>query len=392
MFKRCEEKFVTSSDKKMLRKTINLSIIFFTLFLQGCLFSSKVTIKGKGDIKLKQVDFSDISGWQNDDPKQALQAFIHSCNKFAKLPEKRLIGGQIGEITVSDFRDVCDIADIVKTMNAKQTRNFFENWFKPFLVENRSGSAKGLFTGYYEASLTGSKVKTDKYKYPIYGRPKDLSTTAYLSREQIENGALKGKNLELLYTDDKVGLFFMHIQGSGRVKLPNGTEVRLAYAGRNNQPFTGIANYMADHNLIDRSKMSSQAVRDWLNNNLEKADEIMNINAAYTFFKISEGEHVVGAQGAPLTAERSLAVDSDIIPYGSPLFVETNLKRKDGSKEKFSQLMIAQDTGSAIKGVVRGDIFFGYGKDAEEKASYMASPGQYYILLPINIVDKLLGR
>ncbi len=376
----------------MLKKTINLSIIFFTLFLQGCLFSSKITIKGKGDIKLKQVDFSDIDGWQKSDQKQALQAFIHSCNKFAKLPEKRLIGGQIGEITVGDFRDVCDIADIVKTMNAKQTKNFFENWFKPFLVTNRSGNSKGLFTGYYEASLTGSKIKTAKYKYPIYGRPKDLSTTAYLSRKEIEEGALKGKNLELLYTDDKVGLFFMHIQGSGRVKLENGTEIRLAYAGRNNQPFTAVSNYMADHGLIERGKMSSQSVRDWMNNNLDEADEVMNINAAYTFFKISDGEYVVGAQGVPLIAEHSLAVDSDIIPYGSPLFVETMLKKKDGSKSKFQELFIAQDTGSAIKGVVRGDIFFGYGKDAEEKASYMASQGQYYILLPINVVDKILGK
>lgn len=371
---------------------LRITLIFVLFFTASCLFSKKITIKGKGNLKLEQVDFSELNGWETDDHKKALQAFIQSCNKFAKMPQNRLIGGQIGEIVVSDFRDVCDIAEVVKTMSAKQTRNFFENWFKLFLVETRFGNSRGVFTGYYEASLNGSKIKTAKYQYPLYLRPKDLSQDPYLSRKDIENGALKNKGLELLYVDDKVELFFLHIQGSGRVKLPNGTQIRIAYAGRNNQPYTSISNYMADRGYLDRNNLNAATVKEWLKNNPDKMDEVMNINAAYTFFKISEGEYVVGGQGVPLTPERSLAVDSDIIPYGFPLWVETDLKKKDGSKEDYSHLLIAQDTGSAIKGVVRGDIFFGNGTEAEEKAYYMASQGQYYILMPINVVDKMMGK
>lgn len=372
----------------MLRIALILSLLLF----QGCIFSKKITIKGKGDIKLKQVDFSDLDGWSEDDHKKALQAFIHSCNKFSKMPQNRLIGGQIAEITIGDFRDVCEIAEVVKTMSNKQTTNFFENWFKPFLVETRYGNSKGLFTGYYEASLRGSKVKTEVYKYPVYAKPKDLASDPYLSRKEIEEGALENKGLELLYVDDKVELFFMHIQGSGRVKLSNGTELRIAYAGRNNQPFTGVSNYMVDQGYLDRANMNAAGVKEWLKNNPNKADEVMNVNSAYTFFKISDGEYVVGGQGVPLTAERSLAVDSEVIPYGFPLWLDTSLKKKDASREKYSHLFIAQDTGSAIKGVVRGDVFFGFGDEAESKAYYMASPGKYYILLPINVVDKMVGK
>jgi membrane-bound lytic murein transglycosylase A len=373
----------------MPKKVVSFLLLSSLIILPGCLFTSKITIKGKGDIKLKQVDFNSVSGWDNDDHKKALQSFIHSCNKFSKMAQSRLVGGQIGNITAGDFRDVCDIAQVVKTMSNRQTKNFFENWFRPFLVESRFGKSEGTFTGYYEASLKGSRVKTEKYKYPIYGRPKDLNSEPYLSREEIENGALKHQNLELIYVDDKVDLFFMHIQGSGRVRLDDGTEIRIAYAGRNNQPFIAIANYMFDKGYVNRGSFSSGGVRQWLKNNPDKMDEVMNINPAYTFFKISEGEYVVGAQGSPLTAERSLAVDNEIIPYGLPIFVDTKLKKADGSKQQYSHLFIAQDTGSAIKGVIRGDIFFGYGKEAEEKAFYMASQGQYYILLPIDLIDKL---
>jgi membrane-bound lytic murein transglycosylase A len=308
------------------------------------------------------------------------------------MAQDRQMSGQIGNITAEDFRDVCEIAAVVKTMSSKQARNFFENWFKPFLVERRDGSSKGVFTGYYEASLQGSKIKSERFQYPVYARPKNLFSEPYLNRAEIEAGALDGKGLELLYVDDKVDLFFMHIQGSGRVRLPDGKEIRLTYAGRNNRPFTAISNYMVDQGWLDRKNVNAATVREWLKKNPDKADETMNINAAYTFFKFSDGDYVIGGQGVPLTAERSLAVDSEIIPYGLPLWLETNLRKKDGSKEKYARLFIAQDTGTAIKGVVRGDIFFGYGADAEERASYMAAQGKYYILLPINVVDKLAEK
>lgn len=366
-------------------------LISSLLILQGCLFYQKITIKGKGGLVLEQVDFQSLDGWENDDHKKALQAFMQSCNKFSKMAQNRSVGGQISDIKVGDFRDVCDIAQIVKGMSDSQAKNFFENWFKPFLVSNSSKGSKGTFTGYYEASLKGSKIQTEKFQYPVYARPKDLTSEPYLSRKEIENGALEGKGLELLYVDNKSELFSMHIQGSGRVELTNGNVVRVAFAGRNNLPFTGVGSYMVEKGYINRSNLNAQSVKEWIDSNPDKADEVMNVNNAYTFFKIADGEYVVGGQGVPLTAERSLAVDSEVIPYGFPLWLDTNLTRKGGSKEKYSHLFVAQDTGSAIKGAVRGDIFFGYGDDAEEKASYMSSQGKYYILLPINMVDKMRG-
>jgi membrane-bound lytic murein transglycosylase A len=359
------------------------------LFLSSCLFSQPISIVGKGDIKLNQVEFSDLNGWEFDDHKKALQALVHSCAKFAKMPQNRLVGGQIGNIRASDFRDVCDIAEMVKPMSNSQTKNFFENWFRPFLVQTRYGRDSGTFTGYYESSLNGSRVKTDRYKYPIYGRPKDLTSEPYLSRAEIEDGALSGKGLEIIYVDDRAELFFLHIQGSGRIKLPDGNEVHVSFAGKNNQPFTAVSNYMVDRGYINRAQMNAKSVKNWLKDNPDKADEVMNVNAAYTFFKIADGEYVVGGQGVPLIAERSLAIDSEIIPYGLPMWLETDLTRKGGARETYNHLFVAQDTGSAIKGTIRGDIFFGFGDEAEDKASYMNAKGRYFILLPVGIVDKL---
>lgn len=147
-------------------------VISLALLLSSCFIYQKITIKGKGNVRLEQVDFAELSGWEDDDQKKALQAFIQSCNKFSKMAQNRVIGGQIGDITVGDFHDVCEIAQVVKTMSAKQARNFFENWFKVFLVIDKSSGSKGLFTGYYEADLKGSRVRTEKYKYPIYAKPR----------------------------------------------------------------------------------------------------------------------------------------------------------------------------------------------------------------------------
>ncbi len=367
-------------------------VLSLTLLLTSCFIYHKIIIKGKGNVKLEQVEFTDLAGWEQDDQKMALQAFLHSCNKFAKMAQNRAIGGQIGDITVGDFRDVCEIAQVVKTMSAKQARNFFENWFKVFAVSDKSGSSKGLFTGYYEADLNGSKVRTEKYKYPVYAKPRDLTSEPYLTRKEIEGGALRGKGLELFYVDDQVELFFMHIQGSGRINLPDGVVERVTFAARNNQPFVGVTNYMVEKGYIDRSQTNAESVKNWLKKNPDLAQEVMNVNPSYVFFQNSDGEYVAGAQGAPLTPERSLAVDSEIYSYGFPLWLDTYLKKKNGTKESYQHLFVAQDTGTAIKGVVRGDIFFGHGDEAEERASYTASQGKYYILLPINVVDKMRGR
>jgi membrane-bound lytic murein transglycosylase A len=368
-------------------------IIISLFFTTSCLFSKKITIKSKSNIILREIDFSELKNWQDDNHLEALLAFSHSCRKFAKMNQSSVIASQLGVITAGDYRDVCEIAEVLRTLSSKQTRNFFENWFRAFEISDRQGEKEGLFTGYFEPMLNGSKNKTEKYQYPIYSRPQNLNANEeYLTRSDIEAGALKNKKLEILYVDNKVDLFFAHIQGSMRVKLNDSREIRLSYAGRNNHRFTAIANPMIEKKLIPRSLANSASVRDWLKENPDKADEIMNINDAYTFYKVFDGEYVIGAQNVPLTAERSLAIDNEILPYGSLLWIETKLKNKIGKTKPYNRLMVSQDTGSAIRGVVRGDIFFGNGKEAEEKAFYMANRGRYYILLPISVIEKLLAK
>lgn len=355
------------------------------LFLIPSCFQTGTVIRGKGDIKLKEIAFEDLRGWQETNQRQALLSFLNSCKKIATLPQSRSIGGQIGDITAADFRDVCEIGEVVKGLSDHQVKNFFENWFKPYLITDRKNNERGLFTGYYEASLNGSRIKTDIYKYPIYKKPTDLTSEPYFTRKEIEDGILKNKDLEILYVDNPVDLFFTHIQGSARIKLPSGAVLRLAYAGKNNQPFTPISTYLLDNNFLTKREISAQNIVKWLKENPEVATEAMNFNSSYIFFEISNKEHVVGAQGVELTKEHSLAVDSQVIPYGLPLWLETSINGKN-----FNSLMVAQDTGSAIKGTIRGDIFFGYGDDAYDKASSMSNFGKYYALLPRNITAKLM--
>lgn len=356
----------------------------------GCLVPKKIVIASNKSIKLIQKDFSDLESWNDDDHAAALRSFLNSCDKFAKTQKNKQIGGSIGNITASDFDIVCDIASDVKDMGNKKIRSFFENWFTPFLVAKENGDNTGLFTGYYEASLSGSFKKDTKFRYPIYAKPKNLTqSSTYFSRKEIDGGVLKGKDLELIYVDDKVELFFTHIQGSGRIKMNDGSEIRLAYAGKNNLPFTPISTELLRLGHISRAELNATSIKKWLRKNPSKADNIMQANHSYIFFKISDTNSVIGGQGVPLTKERSLAIDNSFIPYGFPIWLQTELVKKSREKEKYHRLMVGQDTGSAIKGVIRGDIFFGNGSEAEEKANKMASKGRYYVLIPNNLIHKI---
>ncbi|MES2677566.1 MAG: MltA domain-containing protein [Pseudomonadota bacterium] len=365
----------------MIKKLSILTLIFL---FSSCSFTSLI-IKGRGDLKLKQVSFEDLPGWKKDQQNRAVISLANSCRQFAKMPEDKQIGGQIGNINVADFHDVCDIAEVIKGMNNQQARNFFENWFVPFEVSNRSGNNKGLFTGYYVPELKGSKVKTEIYQYPIYAKPKNAADLD-LNREEIEEGALANKDLELLYVDNPVDLFFMQVQGSGRVVLENGVIVRLSFAGKNNLPYSSIGKYIIEKNILGSQSPTYFSIKNWLKSNSVGARQVMNVNQSYVFFKISNSDDVFGSQGAPLMAERSLAVDSEIMPLGFPLWLDIN------ASSPYQKLVIAQDTGSAIKGAVRGDVFFGRGKNAEDLAAKMNYKGRYYILLPTAAVDRMVGR
>ncbi|MEH6545797.1 MAG: MltA domain-containing protein, partial [Sneathiella sp.] len=292
-------------------------------------------------------------------------------------------------------------------------RSFVEDNFTPFQVLN-NGTETGLFTGYYEASLKGSRTQQDLYTTPLYLRPPELvmvdlgrfrddlkgqriagqvkggDLMPFAHRTEIDKGALENRELELVWVDSEIDAFFLQIQGSGIVQLDDGTELRVGYAGQNGHPYFAIGKALIEREYIPREKMSMQAIRSWLEDNPHEATEIMQMNASYVFFRELNTGGPIGAQGVELTPERSLAVDRKWFPLGVPVFLETEVSTTDEADlpRSFRKLMMAQDTGGAIRGPVRGDVFWGYGDHAYEMSGGMKSDGKLWIFLPNAVAEK----
>lgn len=348
-------------------------VLLAFVFLAACSSGDKLL--------LKKVSYQDIEGWKDESHEEALAVFLSSCKKIAVQKERSVLFSDSLYGDLELWKKTC--SDVASNSVGDNAKVLFEHYFVPHSVSNR-GNKKGLFTGYYELALNGSFKKSDRYRYPIYKKPDDYVAGAlYFSRKEIDGGALAGKGYELLYVDDPVRLFFLHIQGSGRVKLENGSEVNVGFSAKNGHPYGSIGKYLIEKGYIPREKMSAEAIQKWLYENPDKRDFVMQRNASYIFFRQLSGAGPVGAQGVPLTPMRSLAVDKRYIPYGAPLWLDVPLDQTPNyPSDRMRQIVVAQDTGSAIKGVVRGDIFFGYGLLAEERANYNQSEGEYYILLP----------
>lgn len=334
-----------------------------------------VTMAG---FQLLPVDYSQLPNWAYDAHAQALKAFRRSCGNIGG---KRAVGssgngGAFG--TAGDWQRACNAAARAGGSDAA-ARAFFEEWFVPYLVES-AGSNDGLFTGYYEALLNGSRRRSDRYSVPLY-RPPGAGGRKY-NRAEIEAGALAGKGLELLWADDPVEVFFLQIQGSGRVRLDDGSIIRIGYAGNNGFSYFPIGRELIRRGEIAPEQMSMQAIRVWLEAHPNQADGLMNMNPSYVFFRIldNDGEGPIGAHGVSLTPGRSLAVDPSFVPYGVPVWLETTDPVQGNAP--MHRLVVAQDTGGAIKGPIRGDVFWGMGQEAELRAGLMKQPGRYFLLLP----------
>ena len=351
-------------------------------------------------LTLAPVAYSGLPGWGADDVGQALPALARSCARLDGQKPERPIDPDLKRAgTVAEWRAIC--AALPAKPDAAAARAFVEKWFAPYRAAN-NGDATGLFTGYYEPELRGARQAGGKFTVPLYAAPPDLvqidlgqfaadlkgrtiagrvengRLRAYPDRAAIDNGLLGGKGLEILFVDDAVDAFFLHVQGSGRVTLPDGGAVRVGFAGHNGLGFVAIGRLLIDAGKIPRERMSMQAVRDWLRANPAEARELMQRNPRYVFFREIMGDGPLGADGVALTPGRSLAVDRRFVPLGIPLWLDT--ATPDG--KPLRRLMLAQDTGGAIQGPVRGDIFFGAGEAALEQAGRMRSPGSYYLLLP----------
>jgi membrane-bound lytic murein transglycosylase A len=340
----------------------NLLAISLCLFLASCFSRTD-------GLQLEEQNYSSLSGWSANSVSSGLEAFKKTCSAInsSRLQSNRLF---------SENRDIWQ-QKCQQARYSKNPKSFFEQNFRPHLV-TYNGSTRGKFTGYFEKEIEASFTKDSVYKHPIYKAP---SNPSYLNftRKQIENGALKGKGLEIAYAKSAARLFFLHIQGSGILKLPNGKRVEIGFAAKNNHPYTGIGRYMLDKGLIKHG--SAEDIIQWLEKNPVSARTVMNMNQRYIFFSLKDGGPY-GSLGVELTDGASLAVDPAYIPLGVPIWVQTTLPT---TRKYFGRLMNAQDTGSAIKGGIRGDIFFGEGKWAAITASGMNAPGSYYVLLPNEI-------
>lgn len=333
--------------------------------------------------------FDDLPGWQQDHVLQSIPALSRSCAALR---------------TKENWKALCNALATRAPQNDEQARTFFENWFQPYAVAGENGN-QGLFTGYYEAELQGNLEKAGVYHVPLYARPDDLVSVdlgqfkselkgqhitgkairgknglelePYDVRAQIEDGSLAGRAQPLAWVTDPVDAFFLAIQGSGRVHLQNDTVLRVGYDATNSRAYVAVGKILADKDEIERP-VTMQSIRAWMKTHPAKAKEVMDLNPSYVFFKILKGDGPLGAEGVALTPGRSLAVDPAFISLGSPVWLDTS----DGKGNSLQRLVIAQDTGGAIKGAVRGDVFWGYGAEAETQAGAMQSKGRYFVFLP----------
>jgi membrane-bound lytic murein transglycosylase A len=348
--------------------------------LTGCADRLATPIDEK--LKLSPVSFESLPGWSQDKHASALKPFSRSCTNLLRKSKQGPFGKtQFGQVAV--WQQVCRKLDRRRLVEPKYAKRFFEKMFRPYLVSGlTSGKSEGVFTGYYEPEIYGALNRGGKFQTPLYERPNDLTRLAapYFTRQQIEGGALRNRAKPIVWIADPVDAFFLHIQGSGRIRLPSKNVLRVGYAGHNGHSYTAIGRILIDRGAIEQEKISMQSIRAWLSANPRRAPEIMNKNARYIFFRRLTGAGPIGAQGVALTPGRSLAVDPKFISYGTPIWLNT--KDPISAGKAFQRLLIAQDTGGAIKGVVRGDIFFGHGKTAARNAGHMNRTGEYYVLIP----------
>lgn len=367
-------------------------------------------------LRLDSIQFGELQGWTQSDPRSAVQAFVRSCAALAAKPDDAPLGGIDYAGTAGEWRPVCASAALVSLDDPEAARRFFEREFVPYRIAQ--GSRVGLFTGYYEPQLKGGRARHGSYQTPLYGVPVDLVNVdlglfrenlrgqrivgkvvegrliPYPARAEIEGGAL-GEAAPILFVDDPIDAFFLQIQGSGRVLLDDGTVVRAAYAAQNGRPYTAIGAILIQRGELSREAVSMQSIRAWLLAHPVEAPQLMNANASYVFFAEQPlGDPslgAAGAQGVPLTPEASLAVDLTVHALGVPVWLETTAPDPDPTKpdQTFQRLLVTQDTGGAIRGPVRGDVYWGYGSDAGAIAGRMRSEGRMAVLVPNSIASRL---
>jgi membrane-bound lytic murein transglycosylase A len=358
--------------------------LFLMLFLLGVLTRDI----GPPRLTLEPVAFDRLAGWRYDDVAAAVLPFLKSCARFLARPDQAPfdpLPGRVDYGRVGDWRAPCQAALQLPVGDDAAARRFFETWFVPFAVADY-GEPRGLFTGYFTVELNGSQRRHGHYQTPLYRRPAAALASRY-TRAQIENGALAGRGLTLLWVDDPIAAFFLQIQGSGVVRLDNGKTIRVGYDGQNGRPYVPIGRILLERGVLPRAALTMQRLRDWMREHPKQGDALRRQDPSYVYFREIKGDGPIGAEGIALTAQRSLAVDRRFVPLGVPIWLDA--QQRFGTRVRLRHLFVAQDTGGAIKGPVRGDLFWGAGAAAALSAGATNAFGCYFVLLPRAVADRI---
>ena len=358
------------------------------LLLAACTTPSKLPVQPTPPFAASSWQM--LPDWQTQNFAPTRLAFLQSCRVLKAKPQ---------------WQAVCARAEQLDAADNDALRAFYEEWFTPYQVFNPDGSEQGLITGYYEPLLKGSRVKTQHFRYPLYAVPDDLLTidlgeaypqlkdmrlrgrvqgkrvVPYYNRAEIDSGISPLKGRELFWVDNAVELFFLQIQGSGRIELPDGTQVKVGYADQNGYPYVSIGKKLVEMGELTLEQASMQSIKEWGERNPDRLNALLEMNASYVFFReLPDGLSApLGALGVPLTNEYSLAVDARTIPLGAPVFLSTTYPNDSAP---LNRLMLAQDTGGAIRGAVRADFFWGFGAAAGMQAGKMKQRGRLWVLFP----------
>lgn len=362
----------------------------------------------------RQVSFSQLPGWDTAELKKSLLTFQTSCRAFIKQNPERVVGTEKIELQAKDWQPACHAALKINPVDEKLAKLFFQKWFVPVEFYDYK-PMKGLFTGYYLPLVKGSYTKSEEFSVPIYEAPSNLVSVdlslfspdfknrkiagrvvgnklvPYYTREQINKGAINDKARVLLWIHSPIDRLFLEIQGSGIVELEDGKRVYIGYDGQNGAPYTAIAGVLIKRGLMTKHNASMQAIKRYLLAHPNEMDEVINQNKSFIFFRKLTLDAALGSQGVALTPGYSLAIDKAWVPMGAPLWLSTT--RPDSKNPKnnkpMQRLMIAQDTGGAIRGKVRSDVFWGGGDRATLIAGHMKNEGHYWLLLPRHAISRL---
>lgn len=386
--------------KSYLKRAAALLLVM----LAGCALPPRPPVAPPPTPVLTPVAWSAVEGWADNDAAGAWPALIAGCKALARQPA---------------WTAVCEAAARLEAPDDAAARAFFERWFVPHRLSASDGTDTGLITGYYEPLLKGSRQRSERYRLPVHAVPDDLlvidlgsvypelknyrlrgrlagrRVVPYFSRAEIENGAAPLGDKVLYWVDDAVELFFLQIQGSGRIRLDTGETVRVGYADQNGHPYVSIGKKLVEWGELTPEQASMQGIKQWGAVNPGRLPELLNSNPSYVFFRElppppAQGpDGPPGALGVPLSAGRSLAVDPRAVPLGAPVFLSTTWPNRSAALRR---LMLAQDTGGAIKGIVRADFFWGFGEEAARLAGSQRQTGRMWVLLPANGAPAHSGR